>query len=117
MLVLTVLLTALTTAVAIVFMSATQLTERNMAQRFLARALHSLLEIDQFVLHAWPELEVAAADGSQIRLEDFPVSLQLDRDGLAEGPIAVSEAIAAATASLVYHAGLHVLSQSPRAFR
>lgn len=114
---LTVLLTALTTAVAIVFMSATQLTERNMAQRFLARALHSLLEIDQFVLHAWPELEAAAADGSPILLEDFPVALQLDRAGLAEGPIAVAEAIAAATASLVYDAGLDVLSESPRAFR
>ena len=117
MLVLTVLLTALMTAVAIGFMSATQLTERSMAQRFLARALTSLLEIDQFVLNAWPELEVAAADGSPILLEDFPVALQLDRAGLADGPIAVSEAIAAATASLVYDAGLDVLSESPRAVR
>lgn len=116
-LVLTVFLTALVTAVAIVFMSATQLTERGMAQRFLARALNSLLEIDQLVLNAWPELEVAAADGSPLLLEDFPVSLQLDRAGLAEGPIAVSEAIAAATASLVYDGGLDVLSESPRAFR
>lgn len=116
-LVLTVLLTGLMTAVAIVFMSATQLTERSMAQRFLARALDSLLEIDQFVLNAWPELEVAANDGSPILLEDFPVSLQLDRAGLDEGPVAVSEAIAAATASLVYDSGLDVLSESPRAFR
>lgn len=117
MLVLTVLLTGLTTAVAIVFMSATQLTERSMAQRFLARALNSLLEIDQFVINAWPELEVAAAEGSPISLEGFPVSLQLDHAGLAEGPAAVSEAIAAATASLVYDSGLDVLSESPRALR
>ena len=115
-LLLTVFLTALTTAVAILLLSATQLTQRNTAQHYLARALTSLLEIDQFVLNLWPELELQAAGAAQIPLPDFPLSLQLDPQALAEGPDAVSDAIAAATASLVYDAGLDVLSDSPRAF-
>ena len=116
-LVLTVLLTAITTAIAILFLTATQLTQRNTAQQFLARAMSSLLEIDQFVLNVWPELEAEAAQGDSIPLSDFPVSLQLDRQGLADGPEAVAEAIAAATASLIYDDGLEALSESPRAFR
>ncbi len=111
------LLTALMTAMAIVFLSATQLTQRNTAQHYLARALTSLLEIDQFVLNAWPELEAGAEHGGVVPLSDYPLTLQLDREALADGPGAVSEAIAAATASLVYDAGLEALSDSPRAFR
>lgn len=110
-------LTALAAAVAVLSISATQLTERRTAQHFLARAASSLLEIDQFVLNAWPALEIAAAQDQAISLTDFPISLQIDPSGLDEGPEAVSEAVAAATASLIYDAGLEVLSDSPRAFR
>ncbi len=111
------LLTAITTAVVVVFMSATQLTERVTAQEFLARSVSSLLEIDQFVLNAWPAMEAAAAQGEAISLTDFPLALQIDPDGLAEGPAAVSDGVAAATASLVYDDGLEVLSDAPQAFR
>ena len=116
-LVITMLLTAITTAVVVVFMSATQLTERVTAQEFLARSVSSLLEIDQFVLNAWPAMEAAAAQGEAISLTDFPLALQIDPDGLAEGPAAVSDGVAAATASLVYDDGLEVLSDAPQAFR
>jgi len=91
------LLAALATAIAIVFLSATQLTQRNTAQHYLARALTSLLEIDQFVFNAWPELEVEAERSGTVPLTDFPLTLQLDRNALADGPESVSEAIAAAT--------------------
>lgn len=117
MFILTVLLAALATAIAMVFLSATQLTERSTAQHFLARTLTSLLEIDQYVVNVWPGLDAQAAEGGWIPLNDFPISLQVDRDGLAEGPQTVSLTIAAAVASLVYDGGLDVLSDSPRAFR
>jgi len=116
-LVITMLLTSIATAVAVVFISATQLTERVTAQDFLARSLSSLLEIDQFVLNAWPALEAAAAEGEPIPLTGFPVALQLDPGGVAEGPAAVSDGVAAATASLIYDDGLEILSDAPQAFR
>lgn len=116
-LILTVLLTAFTTAVAIVFMSATQVTQRHTAQQFLARAVTSLLEIDQFVLNAWPAIEAEAAAGNPVMLPGFPISLQLDPAALSERPEGVSDAVAASTASLIYDDGLDVLSDSPRAFR
>jgi hypothetical protein len=110
-------LTALVAAIAVLAVSATQLTERRTAQHFLARAATSLLEIDQFVLNAWPAMEAAAAQGEAISLADFPIALQIDPAGLREGPAMVSETVAAATASLIYDDGLDVLSDSPRAFR
>ena len=113
----TVVLTSIATAVAVIFLSATQLTERAVAQDLLARSLSSLLEIDQFVLNAWPALEAAASEGDPIPLTGFPVALQLDPEGLAEGPAAVSDGVAAATASLIYDDGLAILSDSPQAFR
>ena len=116
-LVITMLLTSIATAVAVVFLSATQLTERATAQDFLARSVSSLLEIDQFMLNAWPALEAAAAEGQPIPLTGFPVALQIDPAGLVEGPAAVSDGVAAATASLIYDDGLDVLSDAPQAFR
>lgn len=113
----TMLLTSATTAVAVVFLSATQLTERVTAQDLLARSVSSLLEIDQFVLNAWPALEAAAAEGEPIPLTGYPVALQLDPDGLADGPATVSDAVATATASLIYDDGLEILSDAPRALR
>ena len=116
-LIIAMLLTSLATAVAVVFLSATQVTERAAAQAALVRSVSSLLEIDQFVLNAWPALEAAAAQGDPIPLTGFPVALQFDPNGLAEGPAAVSDSIAAATASLIYDEGLGILSDAPRAFR
>ena len=116
-LIIAVLLTSLTVAVAVVFLSAVQLTERGTAQRFLARAASSLLEIDRFVLNAWPVLEAAAGGGDPIPLTGFPVALQLDPGGLADGPAAISDGIAAATASLIYDHGLDALADSPQTFR
>jgi hypothetical protein len=111
------LLSSIATAVAIVFLTATQLTERGTAQHFLSRSLGSLLEIDQFVLNRWPALEAAVANGETVTLTDFPISLQIEPAGLAEGPGVVSDEIAAAAASLVFDHGLEALSESPRAFR
>lgn len=116
-LIITLLLTSIATAIAVVFLSATQLTARGTAQHFLSQAVSSLLEIDQFVLNAWPAMEAATAQGEPIALTDFPISLQIDPAGLAEGPEAVSDAIAAATASLIYDDGLEVLADTPQAFR
>ena len=116
-LLITVLLTSVTTAIAVLFVSATQLTERSTAQHYLARAVSSLLEIDQFVVNAWPALEAASIEGDPIALTDFPISLQLEPAGLKDGPWAVSEAISAATASLVYDEGFGVFADSPQAFR
>ena len=79
--------------------------------------MSSLLEIDQFVVNTWPELVVAGAQGDPISLTDFPISLQVDPAGLADGPKAVSDAIAAATASLAYDEGFSILADSPQAFR
>ncbi|MDE2967511.1 MAG: hypothetical protein OXS30_08540 [Chloroflexota bacterium] len=98
-------------------MSATQVTQRHTAQQFLARAVTSLLEIDQFVLNAWPAIEAEAAAGNPVMLPGFPISLQLDPAALSERPEGVSDAVAASTASLIYDDGLDVLSDSPRAFR
>lgn len=116
-LIITITLTALVAAIAVLAVSATQLTERRTAQHFLARAVSSLLEIDQYVLNAWPAMEAAAAQGEATSLTDFPIALQIDPAGLREGPAAVSESVAAATASLIYDDGLEVLSDAPRAFR
>ena len=111
------MLTALASAIAVVSLAMTQLTERGTAQRLLAVAVDSLLEIDQFVSHAWPALEFAAADGEPIPLSGFPIGLQLDPAGIDDGPEAVSDDIAAATASLIYDGGFDVLADAPQAFR
>ncbi len=116
-LLITILLTAASAAIALLCLSATQLTERRTAQHLLSRAATSLLEIDHFVTNAWPALELAAAENRPIPLDGFPIALQLDPHALADGPAAVADAIAAATASLIYDNGLDALSQSPRAFR
>lgn len=113
----TLILTALASTVALVSLATTQLTERGTAQRLLAVAVDSLLEIDQFVLNAWPALEVAAADSEPIPLIGFPIGLQLDPAGIGDGPDAVSDEIAAATASLIYDGGFDVLADAPQAFR
>jgi len=112
----TMLLGSLATAIAMIFLTATQLTERGTAQQFLSPAVRSLLEIDQFVLNAWPLLEAAAAQDDPVTLSDFPISLQLDPASLRAGPDSVSDSIAAATASLIYDDGLAVLSDAPRTF-
>ena len=111
-----VLLTAIVSAIAVCALSATQLTERGTAQQFLARAMSSLLEIDQYVLNAWPDWEAAAAADASIPLTDFPLALQVDPAGLSDGPEALSDAIAATTASLIYGDGLELLADSPQAF-
>ena len=111
------LLTAVVTAIAVAALSATQLTARTTAQQLLSRGVETLLEVDQYVLNAWPRLEEAAAQGDPILLTDFPIALQLDPAGLADGPEAVSHAISAATASVIYDDGLSVLSDSPQAFQ
>ena len=116
-LLITVLLASITAAVAVMSLSVTQLTERATAQHYLARAVNSLLEIDQFVVNAWPVLEAAGAQGDPIPLTNFPIALQLDPAGLADGPEAVADAVTAATASLVYDEGFDVLADSPQAFR
>ena len=116
-LIITIMLTALVSAVAVLFITTAQLTSRTTAQRYLARAVDSLLEVDQFVANAWPTLQAAAAEGDPIPLRGYPISLQLDPSGVAEGPEAVSDAIAAATASLIYDDGFEVLADSPQAFR
>lgn len=116
-LVITVVLTAAVSAVAVLFITATQLTSRGTAQHYVARAVDSLLEVDLFVANAWPALQVAAESGDPIALSGFPVSLQIDPAGLSEGPEAVSEAISAATASLIYDHGFGVLAESPQAFK
>lgn len=113
----TLLLTSFAAAAALLALTAVQLTERSTAQQFLARALSSLLEIDQYVTSAWPDFEQAAASGEPIALSGVPFSLQLNPEGLAAGPDAVSDEIAAATASLVYDGGLDTLSDAPQAFR
>ena len=104
-LVITILLTAVVSAIAVLFITTAQLTSRGAAQHYLTRAVDSLLEVDRFVANAWPMLQEAAAEGDPIPLTGYPVSLQLDPAGLSEGPQAVSDAIAAATASLVYDDG------------
>ncbi len=113
----TLFLTAVAAAIAVVFLTTTQITERNTAQRFLAVAAASLLEIDQFVANAWPALEIAAAEDNPIPLTGFAVGLQLDPDGVADGPAALAKEVAAATASLIYDGGLDVLSDAPQSFR
>ncbi len=113
----TLMLTVLATAIALVSLAATQLTERGTAQRLLAVAADSLLEIDRFVSTAWPALEIAATDREPIPLSGFPIGLQLDPAGIDDGPEAVSDDIAAATASLIYDGGFDVLADAPQAFR
>lgn len=113
----TIVLTAAVSAIAVLFITTAQLTSRSTAQHYLARAVDSLLEVDQFVVNAWPALQSAAAEGDPIPLRGYPVSLQLDPTGLSEGPDAVSDAISAATASLIYDDGFEVLADSPQAFR
>ena len=113
----TLTLTGFATAIALVSLAATQLTERGTAQRLLAVAADSLLEIDRFVSTAWPALEVAATDREPIPLSGFPIGLQLDPAGIDDGPDAVSDEIAAATASLIYDGGFDVLADAPQAFR
>ncbi|MCY3567386.1 MAG: hypothetical protein OXH38_02070 [Chloroflexi bacterium] len=110
-------LTAIAAALAVSAISATQLTERNTAQRLLASATRSLLEVDRFVDGAWPALESGAADDAPITLVGFPIGLQIDPTLVGEGPESVSTAVAAATASLVYDDGFEVLADSPQAFR
>ncbi len=115
--VITMLLTAFGATIAVISISATQLTERATAQRLLASATSSLLEIDRFVANAWPALQQAAELGEPIELSGFPVGLQLDPAAVADGPEAVAREVAAATASLVYDDGFDILAQSPQAFR
>ena len=116
-LIITVGLTAVATVVAILFLSATQLTERGTAQQFLSRAVMSLLEVDGWITDAWPELEAAAAAGEVIVLTDYPISLQLDPTGLDAGPVAVADAVADTTASVIYDEGLGALSDTAETFR
>lgn len=113
----TIVLTAAVSALAVLFITTAQLTSRGTAQHYLSRAVDSLLEVDQFVINVWPALQAAAAEGDPIPLRGYPVSLQLDPTGVSEGPNAVSDAISAATASLIYDDGFEVLADSPQAFR
>ncbi|MXX31173.1 MAG: hypothetical protein F4Z51_02830 [Chloroflexi bacterium] len=110
-------LTAIAAALAVTAISATQLTERNTAQRLLAAATRSLLEVDRFVEGAWPVLERKAPEGAPITLVGFPIGLQIDPTLVEEGPESVSTEVVAATASLVYDDGFEVLADSPQAFR
>ena len=116
-LLITLFLTALVCAVAIAAISAVQLTERATAQHFLSRAVMSLLEIDHYVESYWPLLEEYGAEGQAIPLDDFPIALQLDPAALADGPDAVAQSIADATASLIYDDGFETLSESPQILR
>lgn len=109
-------LTAIAAALAVTAISATQLTERHTAQRLLAAATRSLLEIDRFVDGAWPALELGAAEGVPITLVGFPIGLQIDPMLVREGPETVSVEVAAATASLIYDDGFEVLADSPQSF-
>lgn len=113
----TVLLTAAVSALAVLFVTAAQLTSRATAQHYLARAVDSLLEVDRFVANSWPALQTAAEEGDPIPLVGYPVALQLDPSGLADGPNAVADAISATTASLIYDDGFEVLAESRQAFR
>ncbi len=113
----TILLTAAVSALAVLFVTAAQLTSRATAQHYLARAVDSLLEVDQFVANAWPALQTAAEEGDPIRLTGFPVPLQLEPGGLSEGPDAVADAVSATTASLIYDDGFEVLAESRQVFR
>ena len=105
------------TAIAVLFITTVQLTSRTTAQRYLARAVDSLLEVDQFVANAWPALQTAAEAGDPVPLRGYPISLQLDPAGVSEGPEAVADAVAVATASLIYDDGFDVLATSPPVFR
>ncbi len=112
-----ILLTAAVSAMAVLFVTAAQLTSRATAQHYVARAVDSLLEVDQFVANVWPALQSAADEGDPIPLVGYPVPLQLDPSGLAGGPDAVADAIAATTASLIYDDGFEVLAESRQVFR
>ena len=114
---LTVALTALAAAAALFALTATQLTARPTAERYLADALTTLLEVDQLVQNNWALLVELSAAGEPIPLPGLPFSLLLQPAALADGPQAVAEAIAAASASLVYEDGLALLSESPQVFR
>ena len=116
-LVITILLTAMVSAIAVLFITTAQLTSRATAQHYLVRAVDSLLEVDRFVANAWPALQTAAAEGEPIPLSGYPLALQLDPAGLSQGPQAVADAISAATASLIYDDGFEALADSPQAFR
>lgn len=116
-LLITCAITSLTTVVALLFLSATQLTARGTAQQFLTQAVTSLLEVDRWVANAWPELQAAAAAGEALVLAEYPISLQLDPSSLSAGPEAIAADVARATASVIYDDGLAVLSDSPQAFR
>ncbi len=111
------LLTAAVAAIAVVALSVTQLTERETAQRLLARTTNAMLEIDRYVAQAWPSLEAAASGDEPIPLDGFPIALQLDPAGLSDGPDAVADAIASATASLLYEQGFDIFAESPQVFR
>ena len=113
----TLFLSAIAAALAVLSISAVQLTERSTAQRLLAVAANSLLEVDQFITGAWPALETEAAQGGPIDLIGLPVGLQIDPSLIDEGPETVSEEVSAAIASLVYDDGFDVLADSPQAFR
>lgn len=113
----TILLTAAVSAMAVLFLTAAQLTSRATAQHYLARAVDSLLEVDQFVANAWPALQTAVEGGDPIRLMGYPISLQLEPGGLSEGPDAVADAVSATTASLIYDDGFEVLAESRQVFR
>ena len=111
------LLAAIVSAIAVICITATQLTERNTAQRVLTIVASSLLEIDRLVANTWPLIEAAASNREPIPLDGFPLGLQLDPDGVAQGPERVADEIAAATAALVYEDGLDVFADTPQAFR
>lgn len=113
----TFLLTAVVSAISMLCITATQLSDRSTAKPYLARAVETLLEIDQFVLNSWPALAAAAEQGKPIPLTGYPIALQLDPAGIDDGPGVIADSVAAATASLIYDDGLAVLADSPQAFR
>ncbi len=116
-LVLIVLCGAFAAGVALIALSAVQLTSRTAALPLLDRSVEALLQIDAYVEYAWPALEAAAASGMAIPLEGYPIELELDPDALADGPDAVADAIRSTTVELVYADGLQILSESHQADR
>ncbi len=113
----TIFLSAIAAALTVLSISAVQLTERSTAQRLLAVAANSLLEVDQLVAGAWPALQAEATQGGPIDLVGLPIGLQIDPSLIDEGPETVSAEVSAAIASLVYDDGFDVLADSPQAFR